>query len=284
MANPGISTRKQRTLWYRQVYRCGKSVKEVCKIFGISRKCFYYWKNHDLGITPYHSPKRQPNLKLTSELRTFIEKTKWKTNYGPCKMKLYIKKKLNLDLSTTIIYRFYKKRRLIRRPQRKLPWYEPLKHHLIIEKPGQGVQMDVKYVYEDGRRKYQFSALDPFTKKFYFHVFPTRHSKHASITFQEAESYWGFKIVSVQTDNGSEFRGEFHDFLTEKLIPHYFIPKHSPYWNGKVERAHKTIDDEYYHNPYRVWRTAYEWLAYYNFERIHLTLGGLTPHEAFKKV
>lgn len=50
-----------------------------------------------------------------------------------------------------------------------------------------------------------------------------------------------------------------------------------------VERVHKTIDDEYYLNPYRVWKTPYEWLHYYNYERIHLTLDGLTPKEYYKK-
>ncbi len=94
-----------------------------------------------------------------------------------------------------------------------------------------------------------------------------------------AEKYFGFKISSVQTDNGSEFRGVFHYWLEKKNTPHYFIPKGSPYWNGKVERVHRTIDEEYYHNPYRIWKTPYEWLYYYNFERIHLSLNGLTPQE-----
>ncbi len=84
--------------------------------------------------------------------------------------------------------------------------------------------------------------------------------------------------------NGSEFRGCFHDWLSKKNIPHYFIPKSSPYWNSKVERVYRTIDDEYYHNPFRVWKTPYEWLQYYNFERIHLSLNGLTPQEKLESV
>ena len=136
-----------------------------------------------------------------------------------------------------------------------------------------------KYVYEEGMRKYQFSVFDPYTKKYHFTIFGTRESKNAIYAFRLAQKYFGFKILSIQTDNGSEFRGCFHDWLTEINIPHYFIPKKSPYWNANVERVHRTIDDEYYHNPFRTWRTVYEWLHYYNFERIHLSLGGLTPQE-----
>jgi transposase InsO family protein len=46
-----------------------------------------------------------------------------------------------------------------------------------------------------------------------------------------------------------------------------------------VERIHKTIDNEYYQNPDRVWKTLTDWLRYYNEERIHMTLGGITPRE-----
>lgn len=274
--------RKQRFQWYLQVNKEKRSVKEVCQIFGVSRKTYYKWREQDLGLsgnTSYQSTKKQPNIKLTYPVRRFIEEQKQRTNYGPLKMKLLVKKELGLDISTTIIYRFYKKKKLIRKPQRKQPWYEPLKYHLTIVKPGQGVQIDTKYVYEQGVRMYQFSVFDPFTEKYHFTVFPSKESKNAIKAFKLAQKYFGFKILSVQTDNGSEFRGAFHSWLTKKDIPHYFIPKSSPYWNGKVERVHRTIDDEYYHNPFRVWKTPYEWLEYYNFERIHLSLNGLTPQE-----
>ncbi|PJA62710.1 MAG: hypothetical protein CO161_05020, partial [Candidatus Portnoybacteria bacterium CG_4_9_14_3_um_filter_44_9] len=189
-------------------------------------------------------------------------------------MKLKIKRRLGLDVSTTIIYRYFKKKKLIRRPQRKLPWYEPMKRALIVKKQGEGIQLDVKYVYPKGRREYQFSVFDPFTKMYYFKVFSTKESRNAIIVFKKAQRYFGFKILSVQTDNGGEFRGVFHRWLTKLKLPHYFIPKRSPWWNANVERIHKTIDDEFYLNPYRAWDNIHQWLYYYNFERIHLSLGG----------
>lgn len=276
-----LYSRDQRFQWYMQVDKYHRSVKETCQIFGISRKCYYKWRARDYGQrgNTYTSAKNQPNLKLTWEVRAFIEKHKRVSNYGPGKMKLLVKRELGLDLSTTIIYRYYRRAKLIRRPQRRQSWYEPIKRRLIIDKPGQGVQMDVKYVHEQGVRKFQFSVFDPFTAKYHFTVFPAKESRNAVAAYRRAEKYLGFSILSVQTDNGSEFRGSFHNWLTKHNIPHYFIPKRSPYWNAQVERVHRTIDEEFYHNPLRVWQTAYDWLRYYNFERIHLTLNGLTPQE-----
>lgn len=273
--------RTQRIKWYLQVDKYKKSVKEVCQIFGISRKCYYKWRLRDFGKrgNTYSPAKNHPSLKLTWELRKYIEHHKLISNYGPEKMRLLIKKELGMDVSTTIIYRYFKRRKLIRRPQKKLPWYEPMKEKITVRKPGEAVQMDVKYVYPHGKRQYQFSVFDPYTKKYFFHIYSTKESKNAIDVFKRAKRYFGFDILSVQTDNGSEFRGCFHRWLTKKKLPHYFIPKKSPWWNANVERVHKTIDDEFYQNPYRVWKTPYEWLDYYNFKRIHLSINGLTPQE-----
>lgn len=271
--------------WYNFVEIKGFTVKDACKLFGIQRKIYYYWypKDHG-GLSPtYYPDKIHPNTKLTHRVKKFIEKEKLKTNYGPLKMKMSVKRNLGLEISPTIIYRYYQKKKLIRKPQKKLPWYEPMKERLVVTQPGQGVQADIKYVYEDGVRQYQFSFTDQCTLKHFFKVFPTKHSGNAIIAHQLSEKYFGFRIVSVQTDNGSEFRGEYHNWLTKKNITHYFIPKKSPWWNAQVERLHRTIDDEYYQNPYRIWKTPYEWLHYYNFERIHLTLKGLTPQEKLEE-
>lgn len=280
--------REERNKWYAQVEIKHKSVVEVCEIFGISRQCYYKWQRVDRAERRRYRTdlpaKNQPNLKLTPPVQDFIYQTKLKTNYGPEKMKREVKKKLGLVVSTTVIYRFFRKKKLIRKPQKKQPWYEPMKQKLAIYGPGEGAQMDVKYVYESGKRKYKFSVFDPFTKLYFFMIFDTKESRNSITAFLAAEKYLGFNVLSVQTDNGSEARGEFHTWLTASQIPHYFIPKKSPWWNANVERVHRTIDDEYYLNPFRIWKTPYQWLEYYNTERLHLSLGDLTPREKLQSV
>jgi len=91
-----------------------KGVSEVCKIFGISRKTYYKWRRNDFGKKSVHYVpfKGQPNLKITKEIGSFIKEKKDLTNYGPLKMKYLVKRELGIDLSTTIIYRYYKRRNL----------------------------------------------------------------------------------------------------------------------------------------------------------------------------
>lgn len=273
--------------WYGFVKKHKHSVKETCRLFNISRKVYYYWHSRDYGLIDkeYKPRKPHPNLKLTSDVKIFIEQQKLVTNYGPLKMSMLIKKKLNISIFPSLIYRYYQRRNLIRKPQRRLPWYKPIKHRLKVTRPGVGVQIDAKYVYDNkGRRRYLFSVLDVYTEKYHFNIFPTKESKNAIIAHKKAEKYFGFKIVSIQSDNGSEFRGSYHNWLTGRNINHYFIPKSSPNWNPHVERIHKTIDDEFYQNPWRIWNTPYQWLEYYNFQRIHLSLNGLTPQEKLESV
>ncbi|MBC7328923.1 transposase family protein [bacterium] len=53
----------------------------------------------------------------------------------------------------------------------------------------------------------------------------------------------------VQTDNGSEFAGEFEDFLRNKGIIHFYTHPKRPQENGYVERFQRTIQ-EYFIDVY----------------------------------
>lgn len=261
-----------RARWYLQVDKYHKSVREACSIFGISRKTYYKWYKIDHGqkIFTYRGAKVQPNIKLTQSVRQMIEKEKLLTNYGPYKMKLLLKHRLNLDVSTTIIYRFYLKKHLIRKPQKRLPWYQPLKNVVIPTKPGEVVQLDTKYVWIKGRRKYQRTLTDIYTGLANAIIVATLDAQDTIKAFKQTERLFSFKITGVQTDNGAENRGKFHQYLGLKGIAHYFIPKSSPNWNGAVERLNGVIDQEYYFNPYKSWKSLKAYVSWYNNERFHL--------------
>ncbi len=276
---------KVRQKWYFLVDKVGKTVDEVCDIYMIPRKTYYKWKKIDLGSRNHIPKKEHPDTKLKGEVKEFVIKEKLRINYGPRKMKLLLKRRFNITVSTTAIYNLYLKKELIRRPQKKLPWYKPIKEVVIPEMPGEVVQMDAKYVWESGTRRYQRTFIDIFTGRQFATVTNSMTSEDTVNAFLEAERYFPFKILGVQSDNGSENRGEFHQHVGQKGIAHYFIPKSSPTWDGAVERAHGVIDQEYYLNPTRPWKTLSEYLEFYNYERIHLGkyLNGMTPQEKWQQ-
>lgn len=274
---------KIRQKWYFLVEKTGKTVREICNLYSISHKTYYKWRKKDFRSRAYTPKKEHPETKIKGEIRIFIYDEKIRINYGPLKMKLLIKRRFGVDISTTTIYKFYKKKNLIFRPQKKLAWYTPLKNPVIPKTPGDVVQMDAKYVWEDNQRKYQRTFIDIYTGMQFASVTTTMTAEDTINTFLQAEKYFSCKILGIQTDNGSENRGDFHKYLVEKGISHYFIPKSSPTWDGAVERAHGVIDQEYYLNPRRTWKSLEEYLHFYNYERIHLGkyLNGMIPVEKF---
>lgn len=272
---------KIRQKWYFLVEKAGKTVKEVCDLYSISHKTYYKWKEKDNDSRKYAPRKEHPDTKIKGEIKVFVCEQKMRINYGPLKMKLLIRRRFSVDVSTTAIYKFYKKKGLIFRPQKKLAWYAPLKEAVIPRAPGEVVQIDAKYVWENNTRKYQRTFIDIYTGIQYATITNTMSAEDSINAFLLAETYFQFKILGIQSDNGSENRGDFHKHLAEKGIAHYFIPKSSPNWDGAVERAHGVIDQEYYLNPRKTWKTLSEYLQFYNYERIHLGkyLNGMIPVE-----
>lgn len=284
--NPRTYPKELRGRWYLAVDKSRRPVTEACQLFGISRKTYYKWYRHDHRKTSpaYVRLKQQPNIKLTPEVCRLIDQEKRLTNYGPLKMKLLLKRRLGVDVSTTIIYRYYLRRKLIRRPQKRLPWYQPLKDPIISKRPGDVVQADAKYVWIGGQRQYQRTFVDIFTGFQHAVITPSLEAADTITAFIAAEATFPFPILSIQTDNGSENRGDFHQYLGRRGIAHYFVPKNSPNWQGAVERAHGVIDQEYYLNLLRPWTSLADYLHWYNYERIHLGkyLRGLIPIEKFQ--
>jgi len=271
----------QRQKWYLQVDKYHYSVKEICRIFGISRKTYYKWRKRDFGPRKSYQSKNQPNLKLIPEVKIFIEREKLKTNYGPLKMKYLVKREFNLNLSTTLIYRFYQRKNLIRNKQKKLPWYQPIKERIFALKPGQNVELDVQYIWQKGLFIYRYRLVDEYTRMQFFSDHINKDSQSAIKSLEKAKKYFPFPIQSIQTDNGAEFRGELHEYLKQQNIAHHFIPKASAPWDGKVERAHGVMNQEYGHNPNRIFQEPEQYLEWYNFKRIHLGINGLTPYEKY---
>jgi transposase len=272
--------------WYLQAEKYGKSVGEVCQIFGISRKTYYKWyrRDHPVGKTGRRPRRTHPHTKIQGNIQVFIVEQKVMYNYGPKKMSLVIEREKKTYISPRAIYRFYLRKKLIRKPQKQQKWYCPMKEPFFTEYPGENVQLDVKYVPgKDTTWEYQYRFLDQKTNMQFSTTMLSRDSKTTITAFRRAQTYFPFTIYGVQTDNGGEFRGHFHEYLVRKRIVQRYIPKRSAPWNGKVERANRSVDDEYYLNPMRPWKTIEQYTRWYNHERPHVgkEMHGMTPYQKY---
>lgn len=281
-----VAPREMRFRWYKQVEEYEKPVKEVCFLFGMSEKTYYKWykRDHGLGTNKYKNRDQHPQTKIKDRTRVVLVEAKEKYNYGPAKMKLYLKEQTGVNVSTTAIYKFMKKKHLIRKPQKKQVWYTPMKEPFYTKKPGENMQVDVKFVPGVlGEWKYQYRFIDTATNMQYAIDMDWKDAETTIRALHGAERSFPFPIQGIQTDNGGEFRGVFHVYLLRRNINHRYIPKRSAPWNGKVERANRSIDDEYYLNITRPWKSLRQYTYWYNHERFHLgkDMSGLTPYKKF---
>ncbi len=107
-----------------------------------------------------------------------------------------------------------------------------------------------------GERYYQITAIDEYSRKRVLEIFSEKSTYSTSEFVKKLEARFGFKIETIQTDNGPEFVNThaedgkstlFEDTLRKINIKHKRTRPYSPWQNGKVERSHK-LDNERFYN------------------------------------
>ena len=96
-----------------------------------------------------------------------------------------------------------------------------------------------------------------------------------------------FRIREVRTDNGHEFQAKFHWHVEDLGIRHAYIKRGTPQLNGKVERSHRSDQQEFYQllsykGDVDLEAKLDEWERFYNFARPHGAHNGQTPYEALR--
>ncbi len=94
--------------------------------------------------------------------------------------------------------------------------------------------------------------------------------------------------IRIRTDCGHEFQAKFHWHVEDKGIRHVYIKPRSPQLNGKVERSHRTDQEEFYQlleyvDDVDLNKKLAEWERFYNLIRPHGAFGGQTPYEPLRE-
>jgi transposase InsO family protein len=146
--------------------------------------------------------------------------------------------------------------------------------------PGECVQLDTRKI---APGVYQYTAVDDCTRLRVLGIYPRRTAKN-SVHFLEERMLdeFPFPIQRIQTDRGGEFFGTpFQNALRRHCIKFRPNRPRAPHLNGKVERSQRTDEMEF-------WMTVdltdtnlssqlEEWQFFYNWQRPHSALRGLTP-------
>jgi transposase InsO family protein len=131
---------------------------------------------------------------------------------------------------------------------------------------------------------YLHTAVDGYSRLAYSELLADERKDTAAAFWLRANAWFnqcGFTVRNVLTDNGSCYRSHtFGDALGD--IKHRRTRPYRPQTNGKVERFHRTLADEWAYA--RLYTSDAErcaeyatWLHTYNYHRGHTALGGQPP-------
>ncbi|NLI55756.1 DDE-type integrase/transposase/recombinase [bacterium] len=167
------------------------------------------------------------------------------------------------------------------------------------KKPFEMVHIDVRYAgnLKGQGRVYQFTAIDDATRVVYVELYRKKTASNSLSFLEHAMEISKGRIQSILTDNGLEFtniRGapDSHNidkFCLKNHIKHKLTRKRRPQTNGKVERFHRTVGEEFYNRNFylslqELGEGLKKYVEYYNKCRPHTDLKGLTPYEKLKEL
>jgi transposase InsO family protein len=283
-----------------QDYTEHMKIAAIARKYRTSRTTVYRWlkryaQTGNGGLLNQSCRPKSPHPKsLKPSIVEAIIRLRKRTHYGPKRLKFYLAKR-GVVISEHAIYKVLLRSGLNNRYRRKK---RRNSRNYRVPYPGHTVQMDTKYLdTKPGfpHRLYQYTATDCFSRLRVLRIYDELSAENSVRFLQEVVQKLPFRVETVRTDNGVEFTyGPFkvnHPFTLEcarNNIRHWLNKPSHPESNGRVERSHRTDDEEFYNlnpvkNP-RVWKYRISsWEKFYNFHRPHQSLGNLSPYQYWLK-
>ena len=273
---------RQRLTWiaaYREIGDAGA----VCRRFGISRPTLRKWLRrfdaegeaglNELSRRPHSSPGR----KVGADEEQMILALRRERRLGVKRIRAELRRLHDVQLSPPVIHKVLVRHALNVLQRRKRVRHKPKRYSRAV--PGDRVQMDVCKIRPG---LYQFTAIDDCSRYLVAGLM-RRPSAAATLAFlDQVLDEVPFAIQRIQTDRGAEFFAEeVQRRLMAETIKFRPIPPRSPHLNGKVERAQRTVLEEFWPTvDARAPDVADQlavWVHHYNWDRSHASLGGQCP-------
>ncbi len=262
--------------------------------FGIAQSSFYrrraaYQKHGEVGLKNANTIPKNPANQTPPEIVEKVLHLRRNYHLGPIQIVWYLARYHDIRISDAGVHRILRRNGLNRLPGgtrvRKVHTKRYSKHV-----PGHHIQMDVKFLAFKGKRgdsirRFQFTAIDDATRIRALKIYD-RHTQANAMDFVDyVIDMFPFRIREIRTDNGHEFQAKFHWHVENKGIRHAYIKPSLPQLNGKVERSHRSDQQEFYQllsykGDVDLEAKLVEWERLYNLARPHGAHDGKTPYEA----
>ena len=249
------------------------NITKAAKEYDTTRVTVRKWKRlYELHgtkglISKPRTPKKIPHKTPKSIEEEILRHRDVLPSWGPVRLK----EDFNIAASTGAIYRILKQNgKIDKKRRRKHDIKRELSKIKLQLRSFQKIQIDVKDLSDipkyyrsmrlNGLPRYQFTARDVKSGMLYI-ALARRHDCVNAANFLTLlaehlrEHNIDLNTVSIQTDNGSEFIGNWRmkgrslfTHMSEKVfgMKHYRIPPNSPTYNSDVETTHLRIEKDFY--------------------------------------
>lgn len=281
--------------------------RAACRRVGIHHSTFYRWRarTRRSGV-----PTRRRRWRDLETDAAVIAMALAHPGFGPQRLSFELSRTQGMSLSGSTIWRILVAHRLNTRSlryqlmaaQRIEPITVVRRHRdrpvgqLDATVPGDLIQMDCFHVgsFKETRlgaakashgQIWQYTAIDVASSFLWAELWTSAHNpdptRTTALAYRVAQDLkaWGHHRQAISTDNGNEYRAQlFCDALEELDIEHRFIRAGRPQSNGKVERVHGTMLEEFYKPVLSHYvqpsitglrRDLADYLTYYNWQRPH---------------
>ena len=274
-------------------YAIAHGIKPASRRFALERKTIRRWRDRWrakglAGPVPRYPAQRASRLE--AEVVKLIEHARRELLYGAPRTRVWLRRRHKRNVSLGAIQRTFERLGLPKLPSRSKRRSRP-RQLTLFEKPtpGDSVQIDVKVVKVAGRKVFQYTACDDCTRLRVLRLYRRQNQWSSLDFFGEVQRAFPFPIRKVQSDNGAEFPLAFSLTVQEAGIRYRYIKPRHPQQNGKVERSHRTDQEEFWGRHRfddfdRAVAALTAWEHHYNYDRFSLALHGQTPAEKLARL
>jgi putative transposase len=281
----------------------------VLEAAGLSRSSYYYRPSGDdqrhtnsgrpvPGYTLNRDGTMVLDTSILAMIRSFRDRVEYANAGGVRKLKYLLRRTYGIYVNEKKVWRICRENRLLlaRRRSRGIARRHIAKNR-VVTGPNQVWQFDLKFGYVDGENRFFFvlAFIDVFSRKVVgHHIGLSCKGGDLCFVLRSALLREGIEsghLLVIRSDNGTQMTcREFATYL-EKLemsLHHEFIPVQTPNKNAHIESFFSILELEFLRVRYfRTFAEAYEetnkFIRFYNEERIHGSIGYITPAEALEK-
>ena len=298
-----------------------KPVGVVADRFGVNRSTIWRWyqkwqlQNRDKILINHYRPSRKPGTQfrwdsvcwgipslsaaprnphtLSDDLVQLVLDVRDQLKRCAEVIWYHINQVLYIKISLSSVRRILKRHGKMEKPKlHRNRRYKGIPRPKVLS-PGDLVEIDTIHLFNpiSKQKRYIYTVIDLYTRMAYARVYKELRPINSLNTVIEAEQYFGFKLKTVQSDNGLEFARYFETRLESRGIKIRHTRLGRPNDNAHIERFNRTLQEECTGNYYLESESLktmddkiLSYIDFYNYHRIHLSISYRTPAEMLHRL